>query len=180
VAVVGCSGSGKTTLAAALARSLGVHHVELDSIYHQPGWTQLSDDEFRRQVATAIESDTWVVDGNYSLVQDIIWARADTVVWFDFPYAQVMARTIRRTVRRTLTKEELWNGNREALSNLWPWEPEKSIIAWAATQHSVCRQRYGDAELDPRWSGLDFVRLRSQAEANALSERVASTGPKEE
>jgi adenylate kinase family enzyme len=180
VSVVGCSGSGKTTLAAALARSLGVHHVELDSIYHGPGWTQLSDDEFRHRVAMVAESEAWVVDGNYSVVQDIIWAAADTVVWFDLPYAQVMARTIRRTVRRTLTKEELWNGNREPLSNLWSWKPEKSIIAWAATQHSACRRRYGEAELDPRWTGLHFVRLRSQAEADALLERVASTGTRED
>jgi adenylate kinase family enzyme len=179
VAVVGCSGSGKTTLAAALARALGVPHVELDSIYHQRGWTQLPDDEFRQQVATVVDSDAWVVDGNYSVVQEIIWAKAETVVWFDLPYAQVMARTIRRTVRRTLTREELWNGNKEPLSNLWSWKPEKSIIAWAATQHGVCRRRYGDAEHDPRWTGLHFVRLRSRAEANAFLEQVASTGTRE-
>jgi adenylate kinase family enzyme len=168
VAVVGCSGSGKTTLASALATALGVPHVELDSIYHQPGWTPLSDEAFRARVTQVAEAERWVVDGSYSVIQDIVWGRADTVVWFDLPYATVMARTIRRTLRRTVTREELWNGNREPLSNLWSWNPERSIIAWTATRHRVYRQRYSAAEHDPRWYGLRFVRLRSDAEAEAF------------
>jgi adenylate kinase family enzyme len=180
VAVVGCSGSGKTTLAATLARALGVIHVELDSIYHQPGWTQLSDEEFQARAGAATEPGAWVVDGNYSVVRDIVWDKADTVVWFDLPYATVMARTIRRTLRRSFTREELWNGNREPLSNLWSLKPEKSIIAWAATRHGVYRRRYEDAEHDPRWAGLHFVRLHSQAEADAFLQRAASTVTKED
>ena len=95
-----------------------------------------------------------------SVIRDITWSRADTVVWFDLPYLRVMARTIRRTVRRVLTREELWNGNREPLSNLWSFNPEKSIIAWTATRHRVYRRRYRAAEIDPQWAALRFVRLR--------------------
>lgn len=151
-----------------MARAFGSPHVELDSIYHQPGWTPLDDDEFRRRVSALTEADRWVVDGSYSVVADIVWSRADTVVWFDLPFATVMSRTIRRTVRRTVTREELWNGNKEPFSNLWSLKPENSIIAWAATRHGVYRRRYAEAERDPRWSALRFVRLRSQAEADAL------------
>jgi hypothetical protein len=114
------------------------------------------------------------------VVRDIVWRRADTVVWFDLPYATVMARTIRRTVRRTITREELWNGNREPLSNLWSLKPEKSIIAWAATRHKVYRRRYSEAERDPRWASLRFVRLRSQREADAFIAGVAATVSGEE
>lgn len=168
MAVVGCSGSGKSTLATGLARVLEVPHIELDAIYHQPGWTELPDEEFRARVATATDGTDWVVDGNYSAVRDLIWGRADTVVWFDLSYALVMSRTIRRTLRRTLTREELWNGNREPLSNLWSFDPQTSIIAWAATQHKVYRARYAAAEHDVRWSGLQFIRLRSPREADAF------------
>ena len=151
-------------------------HVELDSIFHQPGWTPLGDEEFRRRVTALTEPDRWVVDGNYSVVTDIVWGRADTVVWFDLPFATVMARTIRRTVRRTMTREELWNGNKEPFSNLWRLNPEKSIIAWSATRHRVYRRRYLEAELDPRWSGLRFVRLCSQREADAFLAGLAPAG----
>jgi adenylate kinase family enzyme len=163
-----------------LARALGTIHVELDSIYHQPGWTPLTDDEFRARVTAITEPETWVVDGNYSIIRDITWSRADTVVWFDLPYLTVLARTIRRTVRRVVTREELWNGNREPLSNLWSFKPEKSIIAWTATRHRVYRRRYREAEIDPQWLDLHFVRLRSQAEADAFLEGVCSALTKEE
>jgi hypothetical protein len=154
--------------------------VELDSIYHQPGWTPLSDAAFRTRVAEAVAAVGWVVDGNYSVVHEIVWGRADTVVWFDLPYATVLARTVRRTVRRTVTRQELWNGNKEALSNLWSLNPEKSIIAWAATRHRVYRRRYADAERDPRWADLRFVRLRTQAEADGFVAGVAPATMKEE
>jgi hypothetical protein len=154
--------------------------VELDSIYHQPGWTPLGDADFRARVAEAVAGVGWVVDGNYSVVHEIVWGRADTVVWFDLPYASVLARTVRRTLRRTVTRQELWNGNKEPLSNLWSLNPEKSIIAWAATRHRVYRRRYADAERDPRWAALRFVRLRTQAEADAFVAGVAPATKKEE
>ena len=92
----------------------------------------------------------------------------------------MLSRTIRRTLRRVVTREELWNGNREPFSNLWSFNPEKSIIAWAATRHGVYRRRYLDAESDPRWSGLQFVRLRSQGEADTFVAGVASGAEREE
>ena len=153
--------------------------MELDAIFHQPGWTELSAGEFQARVDEATTSGSWVVDGNYSVVRDVVWDKADTVVWFDLPYATVLARTVRRTLRRVVTREELWNGNKEPYSNLWSWNPQRSIIAWAATQHGKYRRRYLEAERDPRWARLRFVRLRSQHEADALvatafAERPAS------
>jgi hypothetical protein len=154
--------------------------IELDAIFHQPGWTPLDDDTFKARVLEATEPATWVTDGNYSVVRAIVWERADTVVWVDPPFALVMARIIPRTVRRTVTRQELWNGNREPWSNLFSWKPEKSIIAWAATRHGVYRRRFGDAEHDPRWAGLHFVRLRSRREAEVFLAGVSVAVPKEE
>ena len=146
--------------------------MELDAIFHQPGWTELSTGEFQARVDAATTSGTWVVDGNYSQVRDIVWDKADTVVWFDLPYATVLARTVRRTLRRVVTREELWNGNKEPYSNLWSWNPQRSIIAWAATQHGSYRRRYLEAEADPRWARLRFVRLRSQRETDVFLAEV--------
>ncbi len=155
-------------------------NIELDAIFHQPGWTPLDNETFKARVTEVTGAARWVVDGNYSTVRDIVWEQADTVVWFDLPYVTVMARTIRRTLRRTLTRQQLWNGNKEPWSNLFSFKPEKSIIAWAATRHRIYRERYGAAEHDPRWSGLRFVRLRSQREADAFLAGVASGALKED
>jgi adenylate kinase family enzyme len=167
-------------LARALARALGASHVELDAIFHQPGWTPLDNHEFRARVREATLAERWVVDGNYSAIQETVWQAADTVVWFDLPFVTVLARTVRRTLRRTLTREELWNGNTEPFSNLWSLNPEKSIVAWTASRHGEYHRRYEEASRDPRWAKLRFVRLRSQREADGfLAGVTASTTTKE-
>ena len=108
VSVVGNSGSGKSTVAAHLSAHLGVPHVELDAIFHQPGWLPLPAGEFRHRVALAAEGEGWVIDGDYSVVRDIVWRRADTVVWLDLPRVLVMRRVVGRTLARILLRRELW------------------------------------------------------------------------
>jgi len=164
VSLVGNSGSGKSTLALALAARLGVPCVELDAIFHQPGWTELPPEEFRARVEDAAAGDAWVIDGNYGAVRDLVWARADTVVWLDLPRPVVMWRVVARTVRRAARRQELWNGNREPWSNFWSLRPQRSIVAWAWTQHRQYRARYEVAMADPAWAHLRFVRLRSAAD----------------
>jgi adenylate kinase family enzyme len=110
----------------------------------------------------------WVVDGNYGAVRDIVWQRADTIVWVDPPRRQVMRQVIWRTVSRTARRAELWNGNREHWSNLLSADPERSIIAWAWTRHRIYRERYQQAQADPASAHLEFIRLRSRAEAAAF------------
>jgi adenylate kinase family enzyme len=178
LSVVGNSGSGKTAMSRDLAAVLGVPHLELDALFHLPGWTELDTEEFRTQVLRFTDQQRWIVDGNYSSVRDIVWARADTVVWVDPPHPVVMARVLRRTVRRVLTRQELWNGNREPWSNLFSRDPTRSIVAWSWTQRAKYRNRYGAAMLDPTWSHLRFVpvrtgadRRRLLAEASARSDR---------
>jgi adenylate kinase family enzyme len=164
VSVVGNSGSGKSTLARELAASLGVPHLELDSVFHRPDWEPLPEDEFQRLAALHTRTDGWVVDGNYSAVRPIVWARADTVVWLDLPRRTVMRQVVLRTVRRAVTRQELWNGNREPLSNFLRWAPEKSIISWAWHNHAKYRARYGAAVADPANAHLTFIRLTSRAD----------------
>jgi len=170
VSVVGNSGSGKSTLAKRLAGQLGVPYLELDSVYHQPNWEPLPTEEFRARVAAVVAADGWVVDGNYRAVRDLVWARADTVIWFDLPRRTVMRQVLLRTIRRGATRQELWNGNRESLSSLFRWDPERSVVRWAWIKHADYRVRYTAALGDPAASHLRVVRLRSHAAARRLFE----------
>lgn len=168
VSVVGNSGSGKSTLARTLATALGVPCVELDALFHQPGWAELPREEFRGQVDAATTGPGWVVDGNYSAVRDLVWQRADTVVWVDPPRRTVMRQIIWRTLRRAVLRTELWNGNRERWTNLFSRDPNQSIIAWSWQRDDVYRRRYATAATDPAWQHLRFIRVRSRADAQAL------------
>jgi adenylate kinase family enzyme len=169
VSVVGNAGVGKSRLASGIAAVLGVPHVELDAIHHLPGWEPIDPEVYPATVGRIAATDGWVIDGNYrAVVMDgPVWEHADTVVWLDLPRWIAMGQVIARTLRRVVTREELWNGNREPWRNLTSWDPQRSIIRWAWTQHEKYQERYGAAMTAPEWSHLRFVRLRSRAEAAA-------------
>jgi len=175
IVVVGCSGSGKTTLARHLARALGLAHIELDSIYHQANWTSLPADVFPERVAARVEAASgWIADGNYDLVGEWLQQRADTIVWLDLPRALVMRRVVARTLRRFVTREELWNGNREPLSNLYHWDPERNVIRWAWTSHPRQRARYERRSQDGTWAHAEVIRLRTPADVTRFERRCAA------
>lgn len=144
VSVVGNAGSGKSHLTRRLADALGVPCVELDAINHLPEWEPIDPAEFLAAVETIAATDAWVIDGNYRtvVVAGPVWQRADTVAWLDLPRRVVMRQVVARTTRRLVRREELWNGNREPVRNLLSWDPQKSIIRWAWTQHDKYLERY--------------------------------------
>jgi adenylate kinase family enzyme len=142
-------------------------YIELDALMHQPKWQPLPDEEFLEEVDRATAGPAWVVDGNYKrfVIEGPVWARADTVVWLDLPRRTIMRQVIGRTIRRAVTREELWNGNREPLANFVSLNPEASVIVWAWVKHEEFVERYATAMADPAWRHLRFVRLRSHSEA---------------
>ena len=168
VNVKGISGSGKTTFSRELAERLGVPYLELDAIHHGPNWTEANADELQARVREFMAGapDGWVIDGNYSAVRDLVWARADTVIWIDLPRAVVMRQLLARTFGRVISRRELWNGNRESFRFLL--NRDDSIVRWAWTQHRKYVDRYTAAAGDPANAHLTFVRVRSRAEARAL------------
>jgi adenylate kinase family enzyme len=177
VSIVGTSGSGKSTLGKALAARIGADFLELDSVFHQPGWVPLPDEDFRRRVGAAVAGERWVIDGNYSSkVRDLIWARADTVVWLDLPRRTVMRRIIWRSVQRAARRTELWNGNRERWRNLFSLDKEESVIVWAWQTHARNRTRYAAVMGDPAYAELHFVRLKNPAEVRRFLSSPSSGG----
>ena len=157
--VIGTSGAGKTTLAGQVASILGVPHVELDAYRHGPNWAETPDDLFRERLRAALRGDGWVADGNYSVARDVVWPRATTLVWLDYPMHLGMWRLFWRTMRRGVLREELWNGNKE---NLW-WHlvPSRSLFVWAWQTHWKRRRTVPALIAQPEHAHLDVVRLRS-------------------
>lgn len=169
--VGGVSGAGKSTLARALARLLDAPHVEVDAHFHRAGWVSATPEEFTASMDAATAGDRWVVDASYSAVQDLVWSRATTFVWLDYPRGVATWRTIRRTARRIATREELWNGNREDWRTILDAEHP---IRWSWSQHVPRREALTARTTDPRWAHVDVIRLRSPAETARWLHRVAS------
>ena len=170
--VVGTSASGKTTFARALAVRLGVPSVELDALHWEADWTEAADDVLRQRVLAATAGEAWVIDGNYSAVRDIVWPRAQAVIWLDFPLRTVLWRYATRTRRRIQTYEELWpgTGNRERLS--MHLLSRDSLLWWILSTYRRRRREYPPLlAANPR---LVAIRLRSPAAADRWLASVAA------
>jgi len=129
VAVMGGSCVGKTTVSQEIAQRLGVPHIELDALHHGLDWQEAPADVFQERVRAAFDAapDGWVADGNYrAKLGLLVLERADTLVHIEPPFLLTFGRALRRTITRTITREELWNGNREQIRHLFtrywiPW-----------------------------------------------------------
>lgn len=170
MSIVGNAGSGKSTLGRQIAAAIGADYIELDAIHHLPNWTLIDPHEFQTKVAEITSTPLWVIDGNYRtvVVDGPVWEHADTVVWLDLPRHVVMRQVIWRSVRRAVTRKVLWNGNREEWRNFFAWDPHKSIIRWAWTQHGKYVDRFSEAMTGTMYAHIRFIRLRSHAEAEKL------------
>jgi adenylate kinase family enzyme len=173
VSVVGSTGSGKTTFATALAERLGVVCVEIDALYWGPDWSGATDDELAWAVSEAAAGDAWVIDGNYSRVQPLIWERADTVVFLDYSFPRAFWQLLRRTIGRAISKEPMWSGNTETVRQMLS---KDSIILWQLKTYRRTRRRYPERFADPRWEHLIVARFRKPRQAAAWLESVTAAG----
>ncbi len=172
IAVVGTTGSGKTTMARQLAARLGLRHVELDALNWGPNWQAAEIEVFRERVAAATAGDGWVLDGNYSGVRDIYWPRADTLVWLDYSLPVILWRLWWRTLRRVVTREKLWNGNREGLRNAF--FSRDSILLWALHTYDRRRKQYAALLAQPESAHLTVIHFTSPRAADQWLEGLAA------
>lgn len=168
VAVVGIPGAGKTTMARGIAERLNLTHIELDAYFHKPNWEPTESAEFTANIRHAMGQapDGWVMCGAYdSHIDPIRDAECDTIVWLDYSRPVVMNRLVRRTVRRAATREELWNGNREPLTNFFGWDPATNVIRYAWVNFDKRRTGYEHKVNDGAWDRPVVHRFRHPRDA---------------
>jgi hypothetical protein len=125
----------------------------------------------RVDAALAAAPDGWVADGNYhGKIGTSVVERADTVVLLDLPRRVALRRVLWRTAGRVVTREELWNGNRETLRNTFSRD---SIVWWVIRQHGSYERKWL-----PRLAPLtdvSVVRLRSPREVRRWLQSIQAT-----
>jgi energy-coupling factor transporter ATP-binding protein EcfA2 len=159
IAVTGTPGSGKSTLARQLAARLNLPYIELAADYWLADWQPAPPERFRQQVIDYTAGEAWVIDGLYH--KDITWARADTLVWLDYPLALVGWRLLKRTIRRIVTGETVGAGSRETLRH------GVGACVSALRGHHQRRRDYARKLSGPAYAHLRVVRLRSPRAAAA-------------
>lgn len=167
VVIIGPSGSGKTTLAFNLAAKLDARAIDLDDLYWRPGWRIAPVEEFRAATEAATKAPRWVVAGNYTAIRDIVWDKADTIIWLDYSLTRTFNQLARRSVARILDKQEICNGNTETLKKTLSSD---GVLYWMLRTYHAKRQENLEIFAHPeRLPNIrNFVRLRSPAETQAF------------
>lgn len=174
IVVIGTTSSGKSTLAEAMAKKIGGDFIELDALHWEPNWVEAPDDIFRQRVEQATQAEKWVVAGNYSKTRELVWSRAEAIIWLDYPFHVVFWRMLTRTVRRVVTREELWNGNRE---NLWTqlklWS-EESLIHWFFKTYWRRKREIPLLWAESQYKHLRIIQLKSPKAADGFLNEFVS------
>lgn len=156
ILVVGVTGAGKSTLARAVGGRLGLIYHEMDALHFTgPDWA--TNETFAEDVSRLTAGSRWIVDSlGYPKVRDLLWDRADTVIWLDYPKRVIMPRVLRRSLRRTVSRERIFGGNRETWRG---WLSREHPAWWAWSQHAPRRAEIARRAADPRFAPLTVHRF---------------------
>ncbi len=172
IVVVGTTSSGKSTLAEKLANKFDYDFIELDALHWEPNWIGAPPDVFRARVEKALQSPGWVVAGNYHVVRDIIWSRAEAVIWLDYSLPLIFSRLWNRTWRRWWYEEELWNGNRESIWKHFKLWSEDSLFHWLFKTYWRRKREYPVLFSLPEHQHLKVIQFRSPQETDEWLEKL--------
>lgn len=173
ILILGKTGSGKTTLARELAATIGVPHVELDALYFGPNFSTVPPSVLRERTSTAIVGDRWVTDGNKSAVRDLVWPRADTVIWLDYPWVVSFWRLGKRALWRTsvLKAQATERSGKAGLPREF-LSAAKGVLT-ALRSHMGQRREYPRMFAEQENQHLAVVRLRSPRATRRWLARVS-------
>ncbi|WP_066532737.1 AAA family ATPase [Erythrobacter sp. CCH5-A1] len=153
VLIIGPCGSGKSTLARDLAPRLGLPLVHMDQLGWQAGWVETEDEELRDRLEAVVGREAWLIEGHYGSLLPLRLARADTVIYLDFPILLCLWRLVRRIVtHHGRSRSDMPEGCPERFDAAFFW--------YVATWNSGPRPRT-EAKLK-RYTGT-LVRLRGPA-----------------
>jgi adenylate kinase family enzyme len=164
VVIAGTSCSGKTTLARNVSEILKIKHVELDSLYWLPEWAPRPREEFKMIVEQEISGENWIIDGNYSYIRPLIWARATTLVWLNYSFFVTFSRALKRTSSRVIDKQIICNGNQETFGKAFM--SRDSILLWVLQSYWRKRRQYPELIKQPENRHLQIFIFRKPSETN--------------
>lgn len=84
IIVIGCPGSGKSTFSKRLHNLTGIPLFHLDLLYWKPDRSPIDKNLFLKQLSEIIQTDEWIIDGNYISTMELRLQSCDTVVFLDY------------------------------------------------------------------------------------------------
>ncbi len=165
VVIIGNGGAGKSTLARRLGTFTRLPVYHLDRLFWHPGWTKPQEETWHPFVDSLIATERWIIEGNYGSTMAARMARADTIVWLDYP---------RRTCWRRAFLRGLTQYGRTRPHDMAPGCAERidgEFLRWVWDYPERERSRVKQL-LRRQASGKDIVVLRNDDHAARFLLRV--------
>lgn len=85
ILVIGSPGAGKSTFSRKLRDKTGLPLYYLDMIFHNSDRTTVSRDDFDEKLSEILNTDEWIIDGNYQRTLPLRFENCTEVFFFDLP-----------------------------------------------------------------------------------------------
>lgn len=175
VLVAGSTGAGKTTLARVIAERVAIPFHEMDALaIVGPHWEE--NPRLLEDVSQISSGPSWIFDSfGYPQVRDLLWSRADTIVWLDHSRPVIMRRVLHRSAARTLLRRRVFGGNVETVGD---WFKADHPAWWAWSQHATRRAEIATRCADPRFAPLKVIHLTTPQAAQEWLDITTTAGDK--
>ncbi len=148
VIVIGCPGSGKNRLSREMHKITGLPLHHLDMMFWRADRTTVPKEEFRAELRRAIDTDEWIIDGNYGSTMQMRMEACDTVIFLDFPTEGCLAGVAER---RGKPRDDI------------PWfesDEDEAFIEYIKSYNNESRPRV--MELLGKYSSKEIIILESR------------------
>lgn len=90
IIIIGSPGAGKSYFAREFSKKTGLPLFHMDNIYWKADKTHISRDELSNEIARIMETDEWIIDGNYVSTLEQRVQAAQLVIFMDCPVWQCL------------------------------------------------------------------------------------------
>lgn len=106
IMIFGRSGSGKSTLASQLHKATGIPLYHLDKYFFTDHWVERNYIEFLALQQEIVNQEQWIIDGNSTKSLEMRWARAEIVIFLNFPRYICYPRVFKRWFTKDTTFDD--------------------------------------------------------------------------
>jgi adenylate kinase family enzyme len=160
--IFGSTGVGKSTMVRRIAEEFSLPVIDIDSLRRDAGKSATPEETFSNLVTESVKGNAWIIDGSYNSVQDIIWPRAEAIVWLDFSFWVFLSRLVKRSLYRIFIRKK---SERPVKGRYQPASERASNYLRAIFTGSQRRKRYFATLYNFKNAHLHIIRLSSPEEA---------------
>ena len=160
ILVIGSSGSGKSYLANQLSEKLNLPFFASDHFYWKSDWKHSPPEEVHQNVKHIVDQEAWILDGNFDDMREMVWKRAECIIWLDYSFWTIIKQVVFRNFRWMISRQPTWSGNKmyltQVLSGIWHSvksfsRKRRQYPGWLSELHSVICYRFHSRQETQAW-----------------------------